>query len=546
MQSKIQYYPNFHGVNTAATWDEGDCSYPRRSCRTLRKRKETPPEVREKPCSDTGLNCKKSAEAIVLQNRKGRTVIVFQTRGSTTLQREQKTARADCPCEDMLETEGNGEVRSNVGAETEERDGAESLLERMLQRDNLNEAYRRVKRNGGAAGIDAMTVEQMLSYLKEHREEFLASLHGGWYKPKAVRRVEIPKPDGGTRMLGVPTVIDRMVQQALVQILQPIFEPTFSDSSYGFRPKRSAHQAIMQAKKYYEEGYTRVVDIDLAKYFDTVNHDLLIQMIRQQVKDERIIKLIRKFLKSGVMADGIVSPTREGTPQGGNLSPLLSNIYLTGFDRMLESRGHKFVRYADDCNIYVKSQRAAERVMTSCVNYLEGKLKLKVNRKKSQTGSPLKLKFLGFSLYKTGQGLGIRAHEKSIKRFEDIVRQITSRRRGRNIKGLLHELKRFTTGWLGYYAIAGMKKMMLELTQWIRRRIRQILWKQWKRIRTRCNNLKRLGIPHETAIKWANSRLGYWRIAGSQILATSLTNKYLVSIGYDDIFERYEIMHSNY
>lgn len=462
------------------------------------------------------------------------------------MQREQKTARADCPCEDMLETEGNGEVRSNVGAETDERDGAESLLERMLQRDNLNEAYRRVKRNGGAAGIDAMTVEQMLSYLKEHREEFLASLHGGWYKPKAVRRVEIPKPDGGTRMLGVPTVIDRMVQQALVQILQPIFEPTFSDSSYGFRPKRSAHQAIMRAKKYYEEGYTRVVDIDLAKYFDTVNHDMLIQMIRQQVKDERIIKLIRKFLKSGVMADGIVSPTREGTPQGGNLSPLLSNIYLTGFDRMLESRGHKFVRYADDCNIYVKSRRAAERVMTSCVNCLEGKLKLKVNRKKSQTGSPLKLKFLGFSLYKTGKGLGIRAHEKSIKRFKDKVRQITSRSRGRNIKGLLQELKRFTTGWLGYYAIAGMKTMMFELTQWIRRRIRQILWKQWKRIRTRCNNLKRLGMPNETAIKWANSRLGYWRIAGSQILKTTLTNKYLVSIGYDDIFERYEVMHSNY
>jgi group II intron reverse transcriptase/maturase len=335
------------------------------------------------------------------------------------MQREQKTAKAGYPCEGMVETESNKGARSIVLLETAEKDGAgtESLLETVLHRDNLNAAYKRVKQNGGAAGVDGMTVEKMLPYLKEHKDELLESIRNGKYKPQPVRRVEIPKPDGGVRLIGVPTVIDRMIQQALVQVLQPIFEPTFSDNSYGFRPNRSAQQAIKKAKEYYQQGYTQVVDIDLAKYFDTVNHDLLIGMIREQIKDEAVIKLIRKFLKSGVMANGLLSPTTEGTPQGGNLSPLLSNIYLTSFDRMLESRGHKFVRYADDSNIYVKSRRAAERVMTSCTKYLEGKLKLKVNQEKSKTGSPLKLKFLGFSLYKIGKKTGIRPHQKSIKRF---------------------------------------------------------------------------------------------------------------------------------
>ena len=265
------------------------------------------------------------------------------------MRREQKTAEAGYPCEGMVETESNKGARSVAALETEEKDGAESLLERVLHRDNLNAAYKRVKRNGGAAGVDGMTVDEMLPYLKEHKDELLASIRNGKYKPQPVRRVEVPKPDGGVRLLGVPTVIDRMIQQALVQVLQPIFEPTFSDNSFGFRPKRSAHQAMTKAKEYYEQGYTRVVDLDLAKYFDTVNHDLLICMVREQVKDEAVILLIRKFLRSGVMVNGLLSPTKEGTPQGGNLSPLLSNIYLTRFDRLLESRGHKFVRYADDC-----------------------------------------------------------------------------------------------------------------------------------------------------------------------------------------------------
>lgn len=462
------------------------------------------------------------------------------------MQRPQKTAEAGCPCEGMLETKSNKGACSIALTETERKDGAENLLERILERDNLNRAYLKVKKNGGSAGIDGMTVEEMLPYLKENREELVEAIRSGRYKPKAVRRVEIPKPDGGKRMLGVPTVIDRMIQQAIVQVLQPMYEPLFSESSYGFRPKRSAQQAMKQALEYYNEGYTQVVDLDLAKYFDTVNHEILIGMLREQIKDERVISLIRKYLKSGVMINGLISPTREGTPQGGNLSPLLSNIYLTAFDKLLESRGHKFVRYADDCNIYVKSRRAAERVMNNCVKFLEGKLKLKVNREKSQTGSPLKLKFLGFSMYKTGKKIGIRPHSKSIKRFKEKIRELTSRKQARPIGSILQRLKRYVTGWLGYYAIADMESRVKSLNEWIRRRIRQIFWKQWKKIKTKHDNLVRLGIGNENAWKWANSRKGYWRISGSQILAMSLTNEYLASIGYDDLLERYKVLHLSY
>ena len=462
------------------------------------------------------------------------------------MQRPQKTTEVGCPCEGMLETKSSRGACSTILTETEREGGAENLLERILDRNNLNQAYSKVKRNGGSAGVDGMTVEEMLPYLREHREEFLESIRSGRYKPKAVRRVEIPKPDGGKRMLGVPTVIDRMLQQAIVQVLQPIYETKFSDSSYGFRPKRSAQQAMKQALKYYEEGYTQVVDLDLEKYFDTVNHGILIGMIREQIKDERVIELIRKYLKSGVMINGLISPTRERTPQGGNLSPLLSNIYLTAFDRMLESRGHKFVRYADDCNIYVKSRRAAERVMTKCTKFLEGKLKLKVNRKKSQVGSPLKLKFLGFSMYKTGKKAGIRPHGKSIQKFKDKIRELTSRKQARSIEAILQRLKRYTVGWLGYYSIADMETVIKRLNEWIRHRIRQIYWKQWKKIKTKHDNLVKLGVDSEDAWMWANSRKAYWRIAGSQVLHKSLTNKYLASVGYDDILLRYKVLHSNY
>ena len=326
----------------------------------------------------------------------------------------------------------------------------------------------------------------------------------------------------------------------MVQVLQPVFEQTFSDSSYGFRPKRNAHQAIQRAKQYCEEGYTNVVDLDLEKYFDTVNHDLMIKMVRETVKDEAVIALIRKFLKSGVMAEGLISQREQGTPQGGNLSPLLSNIYLTKFDRMLEERGHKFVRYADDCNIYVKSPRAAERVMAGCVKFLEGKLKLKVNRKKSTTGSPTKLKFLGFSIYGGKEGIRIRVHEKALKRLKERLKAMTSRKRGRKVEHILEEISRLINGWLGYYHSADMKKYLQGISEWLRRRIRQIYWKRWKKVRTRYENLIRLGVSRDKAWQWANTRKGYWRTAGSWILTTTLNNRYFETLGFPNILKRYE------
>lgn len=460
--------------------------------------------------------------------------------------REQNTVKTGCLCEDRVEPEGTRGARSAGALESADKDGADVLLERLLGRDNLNAAYKRVKQNGGAAGVDGMKVEEMLAYLKEHNTEIIEAIRTGKYKPKPVRRVEIPKPDGGIRMLGVPTVIDRMIQQALVQVLQPIFEPIFSDSSFGFRPKRSAQQAIKQAKEYYEQGYTQVVDIDLAKYFDTVNHDLLMELLRKKVRSKTILQLVRQFLKSGVMEHGMVKATDEGTPQGGNLSPLLSNIYLTEFDRELEKRGHKFVRYADDCNIYVKSRRAARRVLESCKEYLEGILRLKVNTEKSRVGSPLRLKFLGFSFYKMKGKTGIRVHEKPMKKFKEGVKQITSRNRGRTISLVLQELKRYTTGWLNYYGIADLQVKIHGLSEWIRRRIRMYIWKQWKKISARLRNLKLLGIPEGKAWEWANTRKGYWRVAHSFILTRSLTNEYLATLGYDDIAKRYEVLHLSY
>ena len=515
-------------------------------------------KIPSNPCSDAWLNVQKSAEAIV--PRRGMSLKDGRTSGagraeqqkshereeSKTVQGKQKTEQSGYLTEDREELERTQGAQSTGKLETENGDSASggnperSLLEAILDVNNMFDAHERVIANRGAAGIDGMTVEELNEYLIKHYRELCESIRGGWYKPKPVKRVEIPKPDGGKRLLGVPTVIDRMVQQAMVQVLQPVFERTFSNSSYGFRPGRNAHQAIQRAKEYYEEGYTYVVDLDLEKYFDTVNHDLLIKMVREEVKDEAVIRLICKFLKSGVMVDGLVSQTEQGTPQGGNLSPMLSNIYLTKFDRMLEGRGHKFVRYADDCNIYVKSPRAAERVMESCIKYLEKKLKLKVNRKKSGSGSPKKLKFLGFSLYQWKEAIRIRAHEKSLKRLAAKLKEQTSRKRGGTIERILAEITRLLNGWLGYYHIADMKTYLQRISEWLRRRIRQIYWKRWKRVRTRYENLIQLGISREQAWQWANTRKGYWRIAGSKILAITLNNRYLETLGFPNILKRYE------
>jgi group II intron reverse transcriptase/maturase len=406
-------------------------------------------------------------------------------------------------------------------------------------------AAHHVIKNEGAPGIDGMTVEEILPFLAQHGDELVERIYNGRYWPKPVRRKEIPKPDGSVSILGIPTVIDRVIQQAIAQFLTPIFEPLFSDHSHGFRPGRSAHDAIREAKGYYDLGFEHVVDIDMAKYFDTVNHDILMRMLREQVDDIELLRLIRKFLKSGVMIGGLVSPTSDGVPQGGPLSPLLSNIYLNKFDKLLESRGHNFVRYADDCNIYVKSQRAAERVMKSATRFLEGELKLKVNQEKSQVGSPLKLKFLGFAMWKINGKTGIRIHEKSQKRFKDRVRQITKRNRGRSVTSICDELIRYIRGWMGYYKIASLASKLKKWDGWLRAKMRAYIWKQWKRVKSRYRNLKQLGMDHNTAYMWANTRKGYWRTAHSQVLSMTLTNRRLEELGVVNLSKLFQSLNAN-
>ena len=447
-----------------------------------------------------------------------------------------------CPQKDSTE------CKEYVGApnvnprDRKERTSAR-LLDRILQRDNLNRAYLQVERNHGAPGIDGMTVKEALPWLKEHKEELLESIRNGSYKPSPVRRKDISKPDGGTRQLGIPTVIDRVIQQAIAQILIPIYEPQFSDASYGYRPGRNAKQAIRKVKKYAEEGYTHAVQVDLSKYFDTIGHDMLLNLLRQTIKDERVIKLIKKYLKSGIMENGVIVRTEKGTPQGGPLSPLLANIYLNEFDQEWAKRGVKHIRYADDIVILTKSKRAAEHQLESSKQYLEGKLKLTMNIEKSKVVSVFaikRFKFLGFCLGKNGKGIYIRAHKKSLNKAKQKLRAITKRNRGRNVRTIMAEITQYMKGWLGYYYIADMKRILQSWNEWLRRRLRMYIWKQWKKPKTRVKNLRILGISQDQAYQWGNTRLGYWRIAGSPVLKCSITNEKLVHAGYKDILQMYE------
>ena len=396
-----------------------------------------------------------------------------------------------------------------------------------------------------------MTVEKALLWIRENREELLQSIREGSYKPNPVRRKEIPKPDGGVRKLGIPTVVDRVIQQAIAQKLQPIYEPLFSDGSYGYRPKRSAQQAIQKVKNYTEQGYGYAVEIDLSKYFDTLNHELLLNLLRRQIHDERVTLLIKKYLKSGVMEGGTFTRTEEGSPQGGPLSPLLSNVYLNEFDQEMERRGVKVIRYADDIVVLAKSKRAAGRLLESCRRYLEGKLKLKMNAQKSKVVSVLAIKhfkFLGFCLGKNKKGVYIRAHRESLAKAKRKLRQLTRRNQGRNVRMVMENVKSFIRGWLGYYYVADIKRTLMSWNEWLRRRLRMYIWKQWKKPRTRIMNLKKLGIPEWQAYQWGNTRLGYWRIAGSAVLNRSITNEKLALAGYYDFPAQYEqlrLMHSS-
>jgi len=406
----------------------------------------------------------------------------------------------------------------------------ERWMEEVCERENCKRALARVKANKGSAGVDGVTVQQLPGFLKQHWPAIREHLLNGTYEPQPVRRVEIPKPDGGKRKLGIPTVLDRFIQQAVMQVLQDRWDGTFSDHSYGFRPGRSAHQAVEQAQQYIAEGYRWVVDLDLEKLFDRVNHDKLMARIVERVSDKRLLKLIRAFLRAGVMEGGLVSPVDEGTPQGGPLSPLLSNIVLNELDRELERRGLRFARYADDSNIYVRSRRAGERVMESIGRFITTKLKLKVNQQKSAVARPWERKFLGFSFTWNGEPKR-RIAPKAIERYKERVRELTRRTRGVSIERTAEELAQYLRGWIGYFGRCQTPSVLQGLEKWTRRRLRSVIWKQWKRGRVRFAELRKRGVSKDLAAQTAGSAHGPWRIANSPALTIALPNAYFNSLG---------------
>jgi RNA-directed DNA polymerase len=409
--------------------------------------------------------------------------------------------------------------------------GTERLMEEVCEGENCKQALQRVKANKGSPGVDGMTVDELPEYLKPHELEIGEQLRNGTYQPQLVKRVEIPKRDGnGVRKLGIPCVLDRFVQQAVLQVLQKRWDPTFSEHSHGFRPGHSARQAVHEAQQYIAEGYGWVVDLDLEKFFDRVNHDRLLAAVAERVADKRMLKLIRAFLEAGVMEDGLVSPVDEGTPQGGPLSPLLSNLVLDELDRELERRGHRFVRYADDCNIYVGSERAGLRVMGSVTYFITHRLKLKVNQAKSAVARPGQRKLLGFSF--TGEREPRRRiAPKAIARFKERIREQTRRTRSISLPQMVKEIATYLRGWLGYFGDCQTPSVLNSLESWLRRRLRSVVWKQWKRGRTRFKELRKRGVGKDLAAQTAGSALGPWRIANSPALSIALPNAYFDSLG---------------
>ncbi|HEX8896961.1 MAG TPA: group II intron reverse transcriptase/maturase [Terriglobales bacterium] len=431
----------------------------------------------------------------------------------------------------MASVEG---TESELAKRTAESPATEQWMEEVCERENCKQALRRVKANKGSPGIDGMTVEQLSGHLKEHWPVLREQLLSGNYTPQPVKRVEIPKPDGGVRKLGIPTVRDRFIQQAVMQVLQKSWDGTFSTHSYGFRPGRSAHQAVEQAQQYQAAGYRWVVDLDLEKFFDRVNHDRLLAKIAERVSDKRLLQLIRAFLQAGVMENGLVSSTEEGTPQGGPLSPVLSNIVLDELDQELERRGHRFTRYADDCNIYVRSRRAGERVMSGVTRLLTAKLKLRVNSAKSAVARPWERKFLGFSFTSHKQPKR-RLAPKAVARFKERIRELTRRTRGTSLACMVHDLAEYLRGWIGYFGRCETPEVLAKLEKWLRRRLRSMVWKQWKRGTTRYQELRKRGIVAQEAAQTAGSSDGPWHLANTPALKLALSNAYFASLGLPEL-----------
>lgn len=404
------------------------------------------------------------------------------------------------------------------------------LLEEILQNDNLNKAYKKVKSNKGSGGVDGMDVEELLTYLQKHGRRLNQQILDGKYRPNPVRRVEIPKEEKGKfRRLGIPTVVDRVYQQAIAQVMSPIFEKQFSKNSFGFRPKRGAHNALKQCQKNANDGYVFVVDMDLEKFFDNVCQSKLIEVISRTIKDGRVISLIHKYMNAGVVSNGLFEKTDIGVPQGGPLSPLLSNIMLNELDKELERRGHRFVRYADDLMIFCKSKKSAERTLNNILPYIEGKLFLKVNREKTCVAHISKVKYLGYTFY-NHKGIRFRVHSKSVEKMKNKLRELTDRNNAWSNEYRIQKLQQFIRGWVNYFKLADMKKLMKETDEWLRHRIRAIYWKQWKKVRTRLRKLRSLNLPKSVVVELANCRKGTWRSALA--LNQALTNKVIASLGY--------------
>jgi len=538
---KPNNYTESCGINVADGWRERNVWYPGRSVRYASKEVTTAQSSAERTEVSRGHSSRE------VKDRINRSLEYDPERRNEHMGTENKES---CSQRDSAERKGYVRAHRSFNRIWKERDSAElDILGKILNKDNLNRAYKRVKANKGAPGVDGMTVEEAFEWLKEHNHELTERIRKGHYSPSPVRRVEIPKPDGGIRKLGIPTVIDRIIQQAMTQQLIPIYEPKFSDGSFGYRPGRSAKDAVQRIKEYAEQGYTRAVVLDLSKYFDTLNHELLVNILRRDIKDERVIQMIKRYLRSGVMENGVVVETEEGSPQGGNLSPLLANIYLNEFDQEFNKRGVPCIRYADDIVLLAKSERASERLLESSTKFLEGTLKLKVNREKSRTVSVFAIrnfKYLGFCFGRNGKGIYVRVHGKSWKKAKDKLRMLTSRSRCGSVVKTMERIKEYMRGWMNYYSMADMKSNIESLNGWLYRRIRMCIWKQWKLPRTRMRKLIGLGVASHYAATIAYDRKGYWFNAGNKAVNWALSKERLINWGFYDLTTAYQSMHINY
>ena len=456
------------------------------------------------------------------------------TENTLICRKQNKDTIINCGNSVEHERRRNGQSESRIiekdNINTNEPTGG--MLERILSRDNMNEAYQKVKRNKGAGGVDKMEMDELLEHLKTHREKILTSLLKGSYKPYPVKRVEIPKENDKTRKLGIPTLTDRVVQQAILQVLSPIYEKQFAETSYGFRPNRGCHDALKKCQEYANQGYWHVIDMDLEKFFDTVNQSMLMQILSRTIKNNRVLSLIQKFLNAGIMDRGMFIKSDVGVPQGGPISPLLANIMLNELDQRLDEWGYRFVRYADDLMIFTKSKRAGQRQFQRVSKFIEGKLKLKINKEKTTITRLNQVKYLGYGFYRIKGKCRFRVHPKSITKLKDKLRVATGRSNGMSIEGRKTKLNQIIRGWVQYFKLADMKTVMQSIDEWLRRRIRMITWKRWKKVKTKFENLQKLGVAKDKAWEWANTRKSYWHTANSWILSTTLTNARFVKQGY--------------